>query len=192
MSLCTKDYKIYIDVSSIIKRFAKGQRPTGIDRTLLAYIQHYKHQAFALVRWGRHYWTLPRHQSAQLLQLLCSNTPQKKMKALIFRGILTQLFRKEPPAPLPQVGEGSKPLSPSFLLNIDYSGLGKSRYLRMVKKLNLKPLFFVHDLIPITHPKYFPKFVDRKHKERINQMIKIAEGIIVNSQATQKELIQYA
>lgn len=178
MSLCSKDYKIYIDVSSIIKRFAKGQLPTGIDRTLLAYIRHYHQQALAVVRLGKHYWTLPPHQSIQLLHLLCSKSLQRNTNSLLFRGILKQSFHEKP--------------THGFLLNIDYSGLSKARYVQMIKNLNLKPLFFVHDLIPITHPEYFPKFCDRRHKDRINQILKLAAGIIVNSQATQTALIQFA
>lgn len=169
---------IYIDISGIVRRFINGDLPTGIDRTLLAYVQHYAHHALAIVRWAGRYWVLPKAQSAKLFSWLHSPHSKTTAYQLIFSGILNNSYRKIKPG--------------GFLLNISYSGIRKPRYLQMIKQLQLKPIFFVHDLIPITHPEYFHAAKDLHHKKQINQILALATGIIVNSQATLDELTTFA
>ena len=55
--------KMLIDVTRLVDRFMQGRLPTGVDRVGLAYVQHYGHNAQALIRWAGRSWVLPRAQS---------------------------------------------------------------------------------------------------------------------------------
>lgn len=53
------------------------------------------------------------------------------------------------------------------------------------RKQNIKHVFFIHDLIPITHPEYCGAKAKPKHMKRLENVSKIASGIIVNSKMTE-------
>jgi glycosyltransferase involved in cell wall biosynthesis len=70
--------------------------------------------------------------------------------------------------------------------------LDKRQYAHCVRHYGFKPLFFVHDLIPITHPEYCrPGEIDR-HKARMNTVLGAGHGVIANSAATLQELLAYS
>ncbi|WP_148263600.1 glycosyltransferase family 4 protein [Legionella drancourtii] len=169
---------IIIDVTRVVRRLMKSRTLTGIDRVTMAYVQHYAPIAHALVRWSGRSWVLSRSQSNALFKWLI--TPGKTSTAIliIFRGILTN--------------SNTKNKAHTFLLNTGHIGLGQSDYIRLIRKRGIKPIFFVHDLIPITYPEYCSAGEDIRHKEKINYVLALASGIITNSQATRQELMHYA
>ena len=171
---------IYIDIASIMRRTMNGRLPAGIDRTLLAYTQHYGNNAFAIVRFLKHYWILPKAESNRLFNWV--NAPGSKILAyaLIFSGILKHQCR------------WTKKDNNGILLKIDYYALNKKNYLRMLNHIGVKPIFFVHDLIPMTHPEYFLPDANVHHQILMNQIISRARGIIVNSEETRLQLTQFA
>jgi hypothetical protein len=80
----------------------------------------------------------------------------------------------------------------SFLFNIGHTGLEKSAYPVQLASMGVRPLFFVHDLIPVSHPEYCrPSELD-KHVVRMDNVLKAAAGVIVNSQVTLDGLMRYA
>jgi glycosyltransferase involved in cell wall biosynthesis len=58
------------------------------------------------------------------------------------------------------------------------------RYYRAIAKRNIKSVFMVHDLIPLTHAEYCRPGVDDTHRQRIHTALRHADGLITNSQAT--------
>lgn len=80
----------------------------------------------------------------------------------------------------------------TFLVNTGHIGLGQSDYLRMMRKWKVKPIFFVHDLIAITYPEFCDPGEDTRHREKMNYILRIASGVITNSEATLQDLIQYS
>ncbi|MGF6300003.1 glycosyltransferase involved in cell wall biosynthesis [Paraburkholderia sp. WC7.3d] len=58
------------------------------------------------------------------------------------------------------------------------------RYYNAMTKRQIRPVFMVHDLIPLTHAEYCRPGVDATHRNRMQTALKHASGLIMNSQAT--------
>jgi glycosyltransferase involved in cell wall biosynthesis len=86
----------------------------------------------------------------------------------------------------------NRKLAGTFLFNTGHSGLELSDYPKHLKQLGVRPLFLVHDLIPIAHPEYSRPGELDKHVVRINRVLGLAHGVITNSKATLNELERYA
>lgn len=80
----------------------------------------------------------------------------------------------------------------AWLFHTGHSGLEHANYQRGVRRHGLRPLFFVHDLIPITHPQYCRDGEAQKHVRRIRHMLAWGHGLIANSQLTADTLATYA
>jgi glycosyltransferase involved in cell wall biosynthesis len=79
-----------------------------------------------------------------------------------------------------------------LLLNTDHSGLDNPAYAIRVRKRGLRSLFFLHDLIPITHPEYSRPQEAEAHGRRLQTMFTLGSGIVVNSNSTRQALAGYA
>jgi glycosyltransferase involved in cell wall biosynthesis len=66
------------------------------------------------------------------------------------------------------------------------------RYFRAMAKRNIRSVFMVHDLIPLTHAEYCRPGVRETHHERMRVALGHAAGIIANSQATLDSLTEQA
>jgi glycosyltransferase involved in cell wall biosynthesis len=79
-----------------------------------------------------------------------------------------------------------------FLFNTGHSGLEQAAYPALLKRHGARPLFFVHDLIPITHPEYCRPGERARHARRMDNVLDLAAGVVANSQATLDGLAHYA
>jgi len=70
------------------------------------------------------------------------------------------------------------------LLHTSHNGMEFGRYYRAMTKREIRPVFMVHDLIPLTHAEYCRPGVDVAHRHRMHTAIRHASGLIANSQAT--------
>ena len=172
--------KILIDVTRLVGRFMKGRLPTGVDRVCQAYIHRYGAYAQVLIHWGGFGWVLTRSASEELFSQLLD--PQEDFNRTVFRIIV-----KSPPMPLPD-----STTSGTFLFNIGHSGLERPGYKAWIARKNIRPLFMVHDLIPITHPEYCRAGELLRHTARMDAVLGVAAAIVTNSQATLDELTSYA
>lgn len=175
-----KQAELLIDVSRLVWRVSTGRLPTGIDRVCLAYIAHYRHRAQAVVQWKSLRRILSPEASSKLFDLLLSDTFDFRAKAalLALRSSL-QLLRSQP---------GRERL----YLNIGHTGLDRPGLSAWIARARVRPVFMVHDLIPITHPSYCRDGETARHKKRIGLMLDTAVGIVGNSQATLDVLAEYA
>ena len=169
---------ILIDVTRLVVRFRAGRLATGVDRVGLAYVRHYRSQAQALIRWAGRSWVLPAKQSQQLFAWLLQPTSKHFALRMIIQGIILGGYRHSWPGAL--------------LFNTGHSGLELTQYPAMIKKMRVRPLFVLHDLIPITHPEYCRGNEDAKHVIRMTRMLELAVGIVTNSEATRQDLIGFA
>ncbi|WP_198415304.1 glycosyltransferase family 4 protein [Sulfuriferula plumbiphila] len=167
-----------IDVTRLVDRFMRGRLPTGVDRVGLAYVHHYGHRAQAVVRWAGHSWVLPRAQSDKLFEWLFAPTTGRTAVRHIASGMLA--------------GWNAQGVAGRFLFNTGHSGLERVVYPAMLRRMQVKPLFLVHDLIPITHPEYCRAGEDARHISRMNNVLALASGVITNSQATLGQLALFA
>jgi glycosyltransferase involved in cell wall biosynthesis len=56
----------------------------------------------------------------------------------------------------------------------------------------VRPIYLVHDLIPITHPQFCREGEDAKHRARMDMVLQTAAGVVGNSQHTLDTLAAYA
>ncbi len=71
-----------------------------------------------------------------------------------------------------------------ILLHTSHNGMEFGRYYDAMAKRDIRPVFMVHDLIPLTHAEYCRPGVDATHRNRIHTALKHGSGLITNSQAT--------
>lgn len=171
---------VLIDVTRLLGRFMKGRLPTGVDRVSLAYLRHFRGEARAVVRWAGRGFVLPKADSGRLLDRLLH--PERRfgpeLWPLLARGVALGW-----PGGL---GVGRP------LLNTGHSGLEQPGYPALLKRLGAQPVFFVHDLIPITHPEYCRPGEDQRHARRMDAVLDLAAAVIANSESTLDELARYA
>ena len=170
---------ILIDVSRIIWRLSKGRMPTGIDRVCLAYIDYFRDQSQAVVQWRGIRRILTKNLSQQLFHLIISEPKnfRKRLLQLSSRSIF-HLAHSES-------GNGR------LYLNIGHTGLDWPNISRWIEKVDVRPIYMLHDLIPITHPKYCRIGSLEKHEKRIDTMARSGVGIICNSQSTLDIMANY-
>lgn len=169
---------IIIDVTRLVRRLVKGRTLTGIDRVSMAYVEQYKHTAQALVRWCGRSWVLSSAQSKALFTWLITPGSTMSVRWIMIKGIFSYTTKKN--------------TTTTFLLNTGHIGLGQSDYLRMMRTQNVQPIFFVHDLIPITHPEYSNPGEDKRYSAKMDYVLRLARGVIINSVATQHDFVRYA
>lgn len=167
------------DVTRSLDRSLRGRLPTGVDRVILEYIKYFGSDARALVRWGGR-WVIPNAKvSKEIFQFLLS--PQAsyawRIRKAVFGAYLLQY---------------DVPAAGSLLLNIGHSGLQEAGYSQRLNSYGWGALYFLHDLIPITHPEYCRPGEAQLHHQRLKTMLSTAGAIVVNSAATGSELAAYA
>lgn len=171
---------ILIDVTRLLDRGMQGRLPTGIDRVSLEYIRHFGARSLALVRFAGKWIELSESASDKIFGALLSQARNFRatVRWVVGKGMASGINRTAPPR--------------RYLFNTGHTGLESSDYIRRVKKRRLRPLFFVHDLIPLTHSEYCRPGEHKKHTARMNTVLEVGAGVIANSAATLAELNEYA
>ena len=169
-----------IDISRLLDRISRGRLPTGIDRVCLAYIARWGGRSRAVIHrdnWRR----LVSYADSQTLFGWLQDPPKdlaRRVNWLIARACI-------PPWPS-QDAKGAL----SFYLG--HSGLDLAGFPAWLKATRQRPVYFVHDLIPLTHAEYCRPEEEQRHAVRMTAMLQSGAGIIGNSQATLDELAHVA
>ncbi|MEF3192989.1 MAG: hypothetical protein K6346_02020, partial [Halothiobacillaceae bacterium] len=168
-----------IDVTRLLDRALQGRRPTGVDRVGLAYVEHFRWRAHALVRFAGRWVVFGEADSRRLFDWLLATDARQanRMRGLVGRAYALN-WRQ------PELG--------SILINTGHSGLDRADYAERVRRYGLRPLYFLHDLIPLTFPEYARPGEAERHRQRLSTMLTTAHGLIVNSAVTGRELETYA
>ncbi|MCX6072955.1 MAG: glycosyltransferase family 1 protein [Campylobacterales bacterium] len=168
-----------MDVTRLVGRFFKRKLPTGIDRVCLAYVERYGDKSCALIRIGDKYHIVGKSISQEIFTLLLcpENAKHTHMIWLLLRSFFTL---------------NSSPTRGKIMFNIGHMGLDREEYPHVIKKMEVKPIFMVHDLIPIHYPEYGRVGEKERHIRRINCVLDTATAIVTNSQATLNELRVYS
>ena len=127
-------------------------------------------------RWYRR--ILDRQASAALFALLAK--PPDSFGAELIKGALRHGARSG------CAGNGR------LYLNIGHTGLDDPGFATWLANAAVRPIYFVHDLIPITHPEYCRAGEEQRHVRRMRTVLRTGAGVIGNSQATIDELKQFA
>ena len=174
------DRPLLLDVTRLIWRRWVGRLPTGIDRVCLAYLDRYRHDSQAVIQRRGFRRILPAAASDQLFDILSGSGPG-------LRSGLMEILGREGLARLrPLPGRGR------LYLNVGHTALDQESYLDWSRAAGVRPVYMIHDLIPITHPEYCRAGEAQRHVRRVGHMLANAAGIIGNSRDTLDRLDEFA
>lgn len=171
---------LLLDVTRLVWRVWAGRLPTGIDRVCLAYMDHYRARSLAVVQRKGLRLVLSERHSDELFDLL-------RRGGRRFRTRLTALL-----AAASLSGGARRSTRGWRYLNIGHTGLDDPGLARWLAEQSWKPVFLVHDLIPISHPQFCRAGEARRHRLRMQTVLASAAGVIVNSAATGAALTAFA
>lgn len=164
--------EILIDISRLLSRMARGLLPTGVDRVCLAYVDHWGHRAQAVIQKG-HWRRILSHQSSQeLFAILRDPRPHFRRRANL------AIARACVP-PWPSQDAAGRP---AFYLG--HSGMEAPGFSGWIRTTRQSPVYFIHDLIPVTHAEYCRAGEQDTHVRRLQVMVQGHSGLISNSRET--------
>lgn len=172
---------LLIDISRILWRRWRGSPSTGIDRACLAYLRHFADRALAVVQRGGFTRVLAPQSSARLATLLLEQRAD-------FRRLATRELARALVGP----GRHADNRHGAIYLNVGHTGLDLPGHGRWVHGARVSPIYYVHDIIPITHPHYCRAGEDERHRLRMRAALSLGRGIIANSQDTSEALVDFA
>jgi glycosyltransferase involved in cell wall biosynthesis len=142
-------------------------------------VERYGAKSCALIRIGDKYHIIGKSISQEIFTLLLypENAKQSQMVWLILRSFFSV---------------NSSPTRGKIMFNIGHMGLDREEYPSVIKEMEVKSIFMVHDLIPIHYPEYGRVGEKERHIRRINCVLDTATAIVTNSQATLNELRVYS
>lgn len=167
---------LLIDVSRLVWRLSQRRLPTGIDRVCLAYLARFGDVAQAVVQLGGIGRILSTRRSSLLFdRLLGAPVTRAELGALL----------------LPALGRRGEAGGGRLYLNLGHSGLDRPGFRRWLVRAEVRPIYLLHDLIPLTHPEHCRAASVARHARRVATMLETAAGIIANSHATQDALVAW-
>lgn len=168
------------DVTRLVSRSWTQRKSTGLDRVSYAYLERFRRNAQAVVQHKGLARVLTRHDSDRLFALLSGSDARFRAK----------LLRFAPQALLR--GAAHARCNGAIYINVSQTEYDLGSHTSWVDQCEVRPVYLIHDLIPINHPEFCrPKAVDR-HRGRVTNALKHASGIIVNSEATAHDLRSFA
>lgn len=176
------DRPFVFDASRLVWRLWRGRLPTGIDRVCLAYLEEFAACSLAMLQWrGQRIVLGPRDSDALFAALLSGAARPDRMRLAwaIARALPASCIRRAD-------------FAGRIYLNVGHTGLNARGLTDWLARHRLKPVYLIHDLIPITHPAYCRAGEAERHAGRIRNALRSARGLIVNSAATGAELAQFA
>lgn len=197
------DNPVLLDVSRLVRMRLRGRTPTGIDRVGLAWVAHFASRAKALIMLGSRALVAQPDASQQIFDWLgaAESTPVSTLtdagpasdrasatgkadagkRQAALRALRAMLL-----API------EPPSAGSWFLNTGHTGLDRPAYAAMIERLRVRPLFVIHDLIPLSHPQFCRADEGRRHARRMNHALSLAKAIVCNSEATALALTEFA
>ncbi|MFC0204949.1 glycosyltransferase family 4 protein [Novosphingobium soli] len=171
------------DASRLVWRLWRRRLPTGIDRVCLAYLEAFSDRSLALLQWRDRRMVLGPRDSDALFALLLGGAAgglsRRRLVALLARALPAAALRR--PA-----------LAGRTYLNVGHTGLQVDSLASWLRRVGLRPVYLVHDLIPITHPHFCRAGEADKHAARMRNVLRSAAGVILNSADTGRELRRFA
>jgi glycosyltransferase involved in cell wall biosynthesis len=170
---------VVIDITRLLGRYFDQRHPTGVDRVSLEYLQHYAPAARAMLRWRGRSGLFSTAISKQVIDVLLrwDYAQRSQLKLLIARGVLSA------------VGTGNA--HGAVFLHTGHNDAELPSLWRNLAWHHLRPVFFVHDLIPLTHPQFCRAGEAARHQVRIDRMLQGA-AVVANSHYTLTQLQAYA
>jgi len=165
-----------IDITRLLGRLLKRRLPTGVDRVGIEYLRYYQGRSQLVVRFRGSFFALSKAASLRLNSHLIEPTGFWSLVGILVRELWC--WRRPP--------------SGAWLINTGHSGLEHKEYPQWIAAYHMRPIYFIHDLIPISHPQFSRILEPDKHKIRIFNALTTAAGIVTNSTDTLNHLTDYA
>lgn len=177
---------LLLDVTRQIWRRWEGVRPTGIDRICDAWLEHFAPRSQAVIITRGRQVIVPMAASRALFAALAA-PKSPKGSAAVFRRKLIAIALRWGWCWLRNLdGKGR------FWLNAGHTGLHNLDLVDWYARANVRPIYLVHDLIPITHPQFCRPGEDAKHLRRIQTVLNTASAVVANSRHTLETLTCFA
>lgn len=170
---------LLLDVTRSIWRAWRNRPPTGIDRVALAYVEQYRAVARAAIQRDGFRRVLSPAGSADLFDLLLHRP--RDFRPRFLRLITREALR----------GPGA-PTRGSLYFNVGHTGLDRPGLGRWIARAGVRPIYMIHDLIPLTHPEFCAPGAADRHAARMARALATASGLIVNSRDTGDRLRAWA
>lgn len=171
---------ILLDVTRALLRRWRGLTPSGIDRVCDAYAAHFAHDALAVVQIAGRPLVFDRASSRKLFAAFGLIGPDFRREVLPIAMLLPRsLARRED-------------IAGGRYINVSHTDFDLGRHWRWVSRNGLRTIYFIHDLIPITHCEVTTAHKTRRHRGRVERALSGADAILVNSYDTADELRSYA
>ncbi len=180
------DAPMLLDATRLIWRRWEGLRATGIDRICLAWLDHYAESSQAVIVQRLGQTILPMETSQALFRLLREPAFPSDHQVGFRAGLAKLALRRGWHLARRLPGRGR------LWLNPGHTGLNLPRVHEWVKQADVRPIYLVHDLIPITHPQYCRPGEDARHRSRMHTVLKTASGVVANSEDTLANLDAFA
>ena len=171
---------VLIDISRLLRRSLRGRLPTGVDRVCLGYVARFGQRAQAVLLMGNWRRVLAYRESQMLFALLLAPPAD-----LAFRMGKVMAIACLPPWP-------SQQAAGKLGFYLGHSGVEGRGFAPWLARTGQEPIYFVHDLIPITHPEYCRAGEQALHVRRMQTMLRTGAGLIANSQFTLDVLADFA
>lgn len=170
---------LYLDVTRLVWRVWRGGLPTGIDRVCQAYVEHFGARSQAVVQRGGFHFVLSPVQSERLFGLLLAKRARRSDLIRVAAAALIDTLKAAP--------------SPGAIyLNVGHTGLNEESLPEWLARHQLRAVYLIHDLIPLTHPGFCRPGEAEKHRRRMNNVLVSAAGLIGNSMDSLAELSAFA
>jgi glycosyltransferase involved in cell wall biosynthesis len=168
-----------LDVSRLIWRVWTRRQMTGIDRVCVAYMNRFGGRAHAVVQRNELRLVFTPEQSDKLFELLRQGNRFFRFKVIL---LLASVALKRQRLDLAR----------KVYINTGHTGLDAPGLVDWLKKKQVKPVFLVHDLIPITHPKFCRPGEGTRHRARMRSVLDCALGIVFNSADTREAMEEFS
>lgn len=169
---------LLLDVTRLVARSWSGRLSTGIDRVSLAYLDRFADRAHAVVQHRGAIRVLGQRHSHILFDYLRADAPG-------FRRRLTAF------APF-ALATGSDGEQGATYLNVGHTDFDLASHARWVRRVGLRPVYLIHDLIPVTHAAHCRPHAVARHRSRVIGALRHGAGIVVSSQAVAQDLKDFA
>lgn len=152
----------------------------------MAWLEHYAARAQAVVVHRRGQAILPQSTSQALFKLLLRPERARRDVGLFRRDLIALGVRRGTHLRDRLSGRGR------LWLNPGHTGLDVPGITQWCQRRGLRPVYLVHDLIPITHPQFCREGEDLRHRRRMWTVLESAVGVVANSADTLNSLAAFA
>ncbi|MGB3740245.1 MAG: glycosyltransferase family 1 protein, partial [Pontixanthobacter sp.] len=176
----TKPDGVFIDVTRLVARRWSGRQATGIDRVCEAYLDHFAHDARAVIQHRGVFRIFGEADSRRLFALL---RDAHRPFRTAFSAFAIHAFAR---------ARSQVDAMGACYINVGHTDFDLPRHARWIARCDMRAVYMVHDLIPLTHGDLCSEHAIARHRGRVLQALDKAAGIVVNSHATETELRAFA